>query len=150
MPDFVREVTGSAGYRVPADDPSFKGIHATEMRVLQERLNQAAAGGGSGGFKLDVEQMQSLLPQWKDLRDTLDWVRQRATDLGYVLPPAVDESSTTQNRAALAHAELYARSIEDQYNYAAAYVDSLTKMIARYQRGDGSASDVFTTMGTDL
>jgi hypothetical protein len=150
MPDFVREVTGSAGYRVPADDPSFKGIHAAGIRVLQERLNQAGAGGGSGGFKLDVEQMQSLLPEWKDLRDTLDSVRQRATDLGYVLPPAADESSTTQNRAALAHAELYARSIEDQYNYAAAYVDSLTKMITKYQHGDGSASDVFTTMGTDL
>jgi hypothetical protein len=150
MPDFARSVTGGAGYRVPADDPSFKGAHATEMRVLQERLNQAAVGGGMGGFKLDVEQMQTLLPQWKDLRDTLDWVRQRATDLGYVLPPAADESSMTQNRAALAHAELYARSIEDQYNYAAAYVDSLTKMIAKYQHSDSSAGGVFNIMGTDL
>ena len=34
MPDFVREVTGSAGYRVPADDPSFKGIHATPDGLL--------------------------------------------------------------------------------------------------------------------
>ncbi|MEU0530408.1 hypothetical protein [Amycolatopsis tolypomycina] len=150
MPDFARSVTGAAGYRVPVDDPSVKGVHATEMQILQQRLDQAAAAGGSGGFTLDVEQMQALLPQWKDLRDILDWVRQRATDLGYVLPPAADESSTAQNRAALAHAEIYARSIEDQYNYAAAYVDSLTKMIAEYQHGDRSASDVFTTMGTDL
>ncbi|MEV7091770.1 hypothetical protein AB0M80_02905 [Amycolatopsis sp. NPDC051045] len=149
MPDFARSVTGAAGYRVPADDPSFKGVHATEMIVLQERLNQAAARG-SGGFRLDVEQMQALLPQWMELRDTLDWLRQRATDLGYVVPPAADESSVTQNRAALTHAELYARSVEDQYNYAAAYVDSLTKMIAKYQHRESSTSDVFTIMGTDL
>ncbi|MEQ0559443.1 hypothetical protein ABJI51_10215 [Amycolatopsis sp. NEAU-NG30] len=151
MSDFAREVTGAAGYRVPVADPSFKGIHAREMQLLQARLDQAAASSGSGGgFKLDVEQMRALLPQWQELRDTLDWLRQRATDLGYVVPPAADESSTTHNRAALTHAELYARSIEDQYNYAAAYVDSLTKAIAKYQHSDSSAGDVFTIMETGL
>jgi hypothetical protein len=150
MPDFVREVTGSAGYRVPADDPSFKGIHATEMRVLQERLNQAAAGGGSGGFKLDVEQMQSLLPQWKDLRDTLEQARQLGNDLQQVKSPATDESSLSNNRAALTHAVLYQRSIMDQWTYVDGYVRSLEKMIEKYQAVDHSAGHSFNIMGTDL
>jgi hypothetical protein len=150
MPDFVREVTGSAGYRVPVDDPSVKGIHATEMQVLQERLNQAGAGGGSGGFKLDVEQMQSLLPEWKDLRDTLDEVRQRASNLMRVKSPAGDESSLGNYRAALAHAQSYQDSIDRQWTYADGYVKSLEKMIERYQQSDHSAGQSFNTMGTEL
>lgn len=149
MPDFARSVTGSAGYRVPADDPSFKGVQATEMRALQERLNQAA-GGGMGGFKLDVEQMQTLLPQWKELRDTLDWLRRQGADLRYVRAPATDESSTMHNGAALTHAELYRRSVADQWAYADGYVKSLEKMIQRYEGSDASAKATFDLMGTDL
>src|SRR3954469_3378543 len=142
MPDFVREVTGSAGYRVPADDPSFKGIHATEMRVLQERLNQAS-GGGSGGFKLDVEQMQALLPEWKDLRDTLDELRRLGNKLEQLSSPADDEASVANNAAALAHAERYRSSIDQQWQYAVGYVKSLEKMIEKYRESDHSAEVSF-------
>jgi hypothetical protein len=119
------------------------------MLMLQERLNQSPAGG-SGGFKLDVEQMRTLLPQWKDLVESLSWLRQNAQNLRQVLPPAGDESSTGQNQAALAHSDLYQSSVEEQYNYAAGYVDSLQKMIAKYEHSDGSASHALNIMGTDL
>ena|SRR5438477_238308 len=150
MPDFARSVTGSAGYRVPVDDPSFKGVHATEIQTLQERLNQAAAGGGAGGFKLDVEQMQTLLPQWKDLRDTLDDLRARGNELRAVMPPAGDQASTENNTAAKTHGDLYQRSIEQQWNYAVGYVKSLEKMIEKYQHADDSAGHSFNVMGTEL
>ncbi|WP_410606963.1 hypothetical protein [Amycolatopsis sp. lyj-109] len=149
MPDFARSVTGSAGYRVPVDDPSVRGVHATEMRVLQARLDQAA-GGGAGGFRLDVEQMQALLPQWKDLRDTLEQARQLGNDLQQVKSPATDESSLSNNRAALKHAVLYQRTIMDQWAYVDGYVRSLEKMIEKYQAADHSAGHSFNVMGTDL
>jgi hypothetical protein len=151
MSDFARAVTGAAGYRVPVADPSFKGIHAREMQLLQARLDQAAASSGSGGgFKLDVEQMRALLPQWQELRDVLDKLRRDAEELSYVQSPADDESSLAHNRGALAHAELYRRSIADQWAYADGYVKSLEKSIAKYEQSDGSAGDVFKVMGTNL
>ena len=149
MPDFARSVTGGAGYRVPADDPSFKGAHATEMRVLQERLSQAAVGG-MGGFKLDVEQMQRLLPQWKDLRDTLEQARQLAGDLTRVKTPARDDSSLANYRATLAHAQMYQAAIDQQWTYADGYVSSLEKMIEKYRRADDSARRSFNVMGSEL
>jgi hypothetical protein len=148
MPDFARSVTGAAGYRVPADDPSLRGVHAAELMRLQARLEQSSTGGGAGGgFQLDVEQMQSLLPQWRDLRDLLDRMRRDGEDLSYVQPPAGDESSALQNRGALTHAELYRRSVADQWTYADGYVKSLEKMIAKYEQGDESARDAFNVMG---
>ncbi|WP_103350645.1 hypothetical protein [Amycolatopsis sp. CA-128772] len=151
MPDFAREVTGSAGYRVPVDDPSVKGAHARDMIVLQERLRQADEGGGSGGgFRLDVEQMQTLLPQWKDLRDTLGNLRASGEELRAVRSPADDEASRVNNTAAKTHAELYRNSIKRQWEYASQYVLSLEKMIDRYRRDDESSADSFNVMGTDL
>lgn len=150
MPDFARAVTGSAGYRVPVDDPSIRGVHAREMYSLQARLDQGAGGGGSGGFELDVEQMQALLPQWRDLRDTLEQARQLGNDLQQVKSPATDESSLSNNRAALKHAVLYQRSIMDQWTYVDGYVRSLEKMIEKYQAADHSAGHSFNIMGTDL
>ncbi|MEU5257640.1 hypothetical protein [Amycolatopsis sp. NPDC021455] len=150
MPDFARSLTGSAGYRVPADDPSFKGVYAAEIQALQERLNRATAGGGMGGFKLDVEQMQTLLPQWKDLRDTLVDLRRLGNNLKVVASPAADESSMANNNAVLTHAELYQRSIEQQRDYAIEYVKSIEKMIEKYQHADDSATRSFNVMGTEL
>ncbi len=150
MPDFARSVTGSAGYRVPADDPSVKGIHATELRLLQARLDQAAAGGGAGGFALDVDRMRALLPQWKELRDTLEQARQLGNDLQQVKSPAADESSLVNNRGALTHAVLYQRSIMDQWTYVDGYVRSLEKTIEKYQEADHSAGHSIDVVGTDL
>jgi hypothetical protein len=149
MPDFARSVTGAAGYRVPVDDPSFKGVHAMEILMLQERLDQAAASG-LGGFKLDVEQMQALLRQWTDLRDTLEHLRQLAGDLTRVNSPAQDDSSLENYRAALTHAQVYQASIDQQWSYADGYVASLEKMIEKYQRFDGSAGQSFNVMGSEL
>jgi hypothetical protein len=150
MVDFAREVSGAAGYRVPVDDPSFRGIHATEMQMLQARLEQAAGGGAGGGFKLDVEQMRALLPQWQELRDKLAWLRRNSQNLRFVNAPAEDESSVNHNRAALTHADLYRRSIEEQHDYAVGYVDALQKMIAKYEHSDGSAGTTLNRLGTEL
>jgi hypothetical protein len=150
MPDFARSVTGSAGYRVPVDDPSARGAHAREMYVLEERLNHAAARGGAGGFKLDVEQMQTLLPEWRELRDTLVELRRMGNNLAVVASPAADESSTANNTAVLTHAERYQRSIEQQRDYAIEYVKSLEKMIAKYQQADSAAGHSLNVMGTEL
>ncbi|MEQ0563058.1 PE domain-containing protein [Amycolatopsis sp. NEAU-NG30] len=150
MVDFAREVSGAAGYRVPVDDPSFRGIHATEMQMLQARLEQAASGGGGGGFKLDVEQMRALLPQWQELRDKLDDLRAHASELRAVAPPAADVASMSHNTAAKTHGDLYQRSIEQQWNYAVGYVNALEKMIKAYQESDGSASHSFNVIGIDL
>lgn len=152
MPDFARSVTGAAGYRVPAEDPSLRGVHATEMRTLEERLRQGAggAGGGSGGFRLDVEQMQALLPQWRELRDTLADLRRLGNNLKVVASPAADESSRANNEAVLAHADLYQRSIEQQRDYAIEYVKSLERMIDKYQQADESARHTFDVTGAEL
>nr|AXL06371.1 PE family protein [uncultured bacterium] len=150
MPDFARSVLGLAGYRVPVDDPSARGAHARELYVLEERLKQAAAGGGAGGFKLDVEQMQALLPQWQELRDTLDRLRRLGNKLEQLNSPADDESSMANNAAALAHAEQYRLSIDQQWQYAVSYVKSLEKMIEKYRESDHFAGVSLDIMGTDL
>lgn len=150
MPDFARTVTGAAGYRVPADDPSLRGAHTAEMASLQARLDRSAGGGAGGGFKLDVEQMRALLPQWQDLRDTLDSLRQSRRDLRQVTAPAGDECSMAQNKAAQVHADLYGRSIDDQWNYADGYVKSLAAMLKKYEHHEASAAGIFNVMGMDL
>lgn len=150
MPDFGRALTGRAGYRVPLNDPSFKGVDAVSMQVLQYRLEAADTGGAAGGFKLDVEQMRTLLPQWKEMREKLREVMNRADDLLYVEPPAQDVASLAHNVAALDHAHQYALSSRAQFEYADGYVNSLQKMIEKYEHSDGSARDRFNITGADL
>ncbi len=150
MADFARTVTGHAGYRVPTDDPSFKGADYVAMQNLKESLSHGGAATGSGGFKLDVDQMRALLPQWQELRDKLSGLAQSAQNLRQVKSPAEDEASMAHHRAALVHADLYRRSIEDQFNYADGYVNALVKMIADYEHGDSSSADVLKSLGTAL
>jgi hypothetical protein len=94
--------------------------------------------------------MRALLPQWQDLRDKLDWLRQNGENLRRVRPPAADESSLGQNRAALAHAELYQRSIEEQWQYADGYVQALETMLSKYEQRDGSAMEAINILGKEL
>ena len=150
MADFARTVTGHAGYRVPTDDPSFKGADYVAMQNLKESLSHDGAATGSGGFKLDVDQMRALLPQWQELRDKLDDLRREAHYLRQVTPPAEDEASMAHHQAAVAHADLYQRSIKDQWTYADGYVKALEKMIADYEHGDRSSADVLKNLGAAL
>jgi len=94
--------------------------------------------------------MQTLLPQWKELRDTLAKARETGRNLAQVLAPATDESSMKNNEAVRAHAQLYQNSIVEQWTYAVEYVKSLEKMIEKYQHADSAARESFNVMGTEL
>lgn len=148
----MANLPGTTGYRVPIDDPSLKGANAAAVQALQQRL---AGGGGSffsagGGYKIDPDQMRALLPQWQDLRDMLDWLRRNGEKLRQVSPPAADEASLLHNKAALAHAELYQGSIEEQWQYATGYVQALETMLSKYEQRDGSAKDAINILGKEL
>ena len=64
-----------------------------------------------------------------------------------VCPPAQDESSLLQKKAADAHADAYVTSVTAQQTYAQNYADALKAAIAKTQQQDQNAQDAVNKTG---
>ncbi|WP_158881332.1 PE domain-containing protein [Amycolatopsis anabasis] len=96
----------------------------------------------TGGYKMDVDEMRAILPQWEALRDklqTLNTKTQAGAQMN--LAPADDDASTRQADAALAHAQVYRQSLAQQFEYAARYAETLKAMIDATEKQNAAARD---------
>jgi len=136
---------GHAGYVTPDEQASrdveqvqavfgapgpFAGIYQA-ANMLQDASTNAAVAGGS--FKMDIDAMRSLLPDWEAVADQLRRMVSTARTLPGLQPPAEDMGSQIQIEAARTHAQAYLDSLQDQLTYAQGYANQLKKAISDYE-----------------
>jgi hypothetical protein len=124
-------------------------IEAEELSLKQNGLN--VGGAAAGGFQVDPAELQSLITQWTDLRDTLRTaVKQVSPHSDSSTPPATDSASLTATNATQASMSAYLTHLQAMENYADEYVTSLTKVMQNYQISEsanrGSATNVHTSL----
>lgn len=100
------------------------------------------SGGGTGGqfVFVNLDEIDSILREWEDLRDRID-ARRRTTDKVRNLcnPPAGDMMSEYQANAGLETATAKLEHDDALWAYAQAYVDNLTachKAMTATERGN--------------
>ena len=135
-----RKAETAAGAVVGLAGIAYAVKHATEDLAA----NAAVAGGG---FKMDIDSMNSLLPQWRAIEDELYAMSQDAQVLSSLQPPAGDPGSKLQIKATHSHADAYLTSIQQQYNYAKGYADQLQKAIDSYGQQDQANHDRLRKQG---
>jgi hypothetical protein len=149
---------GRAGYLTPEeqarrqsqDNQMDRGMNMGSIRILQQRQQQdtaANAAATGGGFKMDVETMKSLLPQWESIRDKLGNLTRQGEQLLALSKPAEDEGSILQKKAADAHANAYQLSVQAQRDYAQAYAAGLRKAIDSTEQQNQAAVDAVRKNG---
>lgn len=75
---------------------------AMHRQAEEDAAANAAASGGPGGFKMDVDQMRAILPEWRSIAEKLqDLLGRHERSTFTKLEPAEDQASTTQVQAAL-------------------------------------------------
>ncbi|MBB4686585.1 hypothetical protein [Amycolatopsis jiangsuensis] len=121
------------------------GTHIYQQRAAEDaKVNAAAAGGG---FRMDIDAMKSLLPDWQSIADDLDDMIGTAQQLRNVAQPAEDPGSTLQKQAADRHADAYIDSLAQQQAYAQGYADQLKQAIAKYEQQDQANTDGLDKQG---
>jgi hypothetical protein len=83
---------------------------------------------------MDADAMGKYLPKWQSIADKLEQARQLGQQLRLVKPPAQDEGSLMQKKAADAHADAYIKSVTAQRDYARGYATSLQTVWTRAAR----------------
>lgn len=143
--------TGHAGYISPEEQaqrnaqviagqvmPNPAGIMIATQQVVQDLSATAAVAGG--GFRMDIDAMRALLPDWRAIANKLNGMISKARVLPSLQPPAQDPGSTEQIQAARRHAKAYLESLQQQQAYAQGYVDQLKKAIDAYEKQDQAHS----------
>jgi hypothetical protein len=142
-----QSANGRAGYISPEeqairdrqDQQYNEAMNSTGARIYQQRaaedakVNAAAAGGG---FKMDIDAMKSLLPDWQGIADELGDMINDGQAMQNVPPPADDPGSTLQKQSADRHAVAYLASLRQQQAYAHGYANQLQQAIAKYEQQD--------------
>jgi hypothetical protein len=137
--------------RQAQDDQMDRGMNMNSVNILRRRqeaddaANAAAASGG--GFVMDPDTMRKFLPKWQSIADKLSDLLDKGNKFRALHPPAEDEASLMQKKAADAHADAYVASVQQQLDYALAYVDSLKKAIDGYGQQDQAARDAVSKSG---
>lgn len=142
---------GHAGYISPEEQtqrnaqviagqvmPNPAGIMIATQQVAQDLSATAAVAGG--GFKMDIDAMRSLQPDWQAIADKLSDMIQKAQLLPHLRQPAEDPGSTLQIQSAKSHAAAYLASLNQQRSYAQGYADQLKKAIDAYEKQDQAHS----------
>ncbi|GAA1946333.1 hypothetical protein [Amycolatopsis minnesotensis] len=104
----------------------------------------------SGGFKMDIDAMRAVKPQWEALRDKLQTLVEQSSGLGQAIPPAQDEASTGQLNAVQKHSGLYSESIGKQLEYARQYAKALDDAIKKTEEQDAAAARAVRKHGKAL
>lgn len=141
-----------SGYVRPGGgyDPDGDGV-LNPMRAAQiSERHEVRDAAGSGSFSLDIDAMRALRPKWEGVRDRLRKLMNYGDQLKNVTKPANDRASDKQIQAAMDHQKLYAAIIQQQYEYAEAYVDALDAAITKYERADHTAGEGVRSAGHDL
>lgn len=151
-------VDGRAGYVDPEEqarrdrqDKQFdEAMNSNGTRIYQQRaaedakVNAAAAGGG---FKMDIAAMKALQPEWQGIADGLNGMIRSGRQLRAVTPPASDDGSSLQKRAADMHADAYLTSLQQQQAYAQGYADKLKDAIGKYEKQDQANTSSLNKQG---
>jgi hypothetical protein len=149
---------GRAGYLTPEeqarrqaqDNQMDRGMNMGSMHILQKRHQQDAAANAAaagGGFKMDLDAMKSILPQWQSIVDKLEKLHRQGEQFRALPKPAEDEASKLQKKAADAHADAYQDSVQGQLDYAKAYTASLQKAIDSTEQQNQAAVDAVRKNG---
>jgi hypothetical protein len=120
---------------------------ANQYRRQAQRDAAANAAASGGGFVMDANAMGKFLPQWQTIADKLEQARIMGQELRSVRPPAQDDGSLMQKKAADAHADAYVTSVTAQRDYARAYATSLQTAIKKYQEQEQAAADAVHKRG---
>ncbi|MFD8496016.1 hypothetical protein [Amycolatopsis sp. NPDC059657] len=114
----------------------------------QHEQDEAATAAASGGrFVMDADAMRKFLPKWQSIADKLEQARLLGTHLKALRPPAQDEGSLLQKKAADAHADAYVASVTEQRDYARAYANALKTAIEKYEQRDQATADTVRKHG---
>ena len=119
-------------------------VYAAQNAMQDISANAAVAGGG---FKMDIDAMRSLLPDWEAIADKLNGMIQKARKLPALQPPAGDPGSKLQIEAARSHANAYLASLRQQQAYAQGYANQLKKAIDAYEKQDQANHDRLRKQG---
>jgi hypothetical protein len=149
---------GPVGYLTPDEkakrqalaQQADQGMNANISNQYRQQANQdaaASAAASSGGFVMDVDAMRKFLPKWQSIADKLDQARRLGGQLRGLRPPAQDEGSLLQKKAADAHADAYVASATAQRDYAQNYADALKAAIAKTEQQDQAAQDAVHKQG---
>ncbi|SFQ50774.1 hypothetical protein SAMN05421810_108169 [Amycolatopsis arida] len=118
--------------------------------LAQDMADMAArTSAASGGFRMSTDEMRALLPQWEEARDDLQRLVGNSARLAEARPPADEDASNLQIQAVRRHARLYTESVNQQYQYATAYVEALKKAITKVEGQDSAAADAVGRHGPD-
>jgi hypothetical protein len=120
---------------------------SNQYRRQAQRDAAANAAASGGRFVMDADAMGKFLPKWQAIADKLGLARQLGQQLRGLRPPAQDEGSLLQKKAADAHADAYVTSVTAQQTYAQNYADALKAAIAKTQQQDQNAQDAVNKTG---
>ncbi|MFD8494963.1 hypothetical protein [Amycolatopsis sp. NPDC059657] len=143
---------GRAGYLSPEEQAKRKALDeradqgmnmgmANAYRRQQEQDAAANAAAAGGGYRMDADAMRAILPRWQSIADKLLELSRKGERLLTLRPPAEDEGSTMQIKAARAHAEAYLISVRAQRKYAQNYADALQAAIEKTEQQNQAAAD---------
>jgi hypothetical protein len=120
---------------------------ANQYRRQAQQDAAASAAVSGGGFVMDADAMGKFQPQWQNIADMLERARQLSQHLRAVRPPALDEASLMQKKAADAHADAYTKSVTAQQAYAQNYADSLKAANTNNQQQEETAANTVRKQG---
>lgn len=120
------------------------GSHRMEHRAAEEAAANAPI---SGGFAMDPDLLKRVQAEWVDIAHELNVAREEAILLAQTRPPADEDASNLQIRAAYAHAVLYAQKLQEQFEYADAYATALQQAIDKSKAQDEAAAEAARRAG---